>query len=68
MPKIFEYRGVEGLVYAEVTKDNNSTEQGEGYVTGTVKPLAGVAEISKSSDSTSEAHFYDIQSSPLRHI
>jgi phi13 family phage major tail protein len=59
MPKIFEYRGVEGLVYAEVTKDNNSTEQGEGYVTGTVKPLAGVAEISKSSDSTSEAHFYD---------
>jgi phi13 family phage major tail protein len=59
MPKIFEYRGVEGLVYAEVTKDNNSTEQGEGYVTGTVKPLAGVAEISKSSDSASEAHFYD---------
>lgn len=59
MPKIYEYRGVEGLVYAEVTKDNNSTEQGEGYATGTVKPLAGVAEISKSSDSTSEAHFYD---------
>lgn len=59
MPKIFEYRGVEGLVYAEVTKDNNSTEQDEGYVTGKVKPLAGVAEISKSSDSNSEAHFYD---------
>ena len=59
MPKIFEYRGVEGLVYAEVTKDNNNTGTGEGYVTGTVKPLAGVAEISKSSDSTSEAHFYD---------
>jgi phi13 family phage major tail protein len=59
MPKIFEYTGVEVLVYAEVTKENNSTEQGEGYVTGTVKPLAGVAEISKSSDSTSEAHFYD---------
>lgn len=59
MPKIFEYRGVEGLVYAEVTKDNNNTGTGEGYVTGTVKPLAGVAEISKSSDSASEAHFYD---------
>lgn len=59
MAQIFEYRGVEGLVYAEVTKDNNSSEEGEGYVTGTVKPLAGVAEISKSTDSASEAHYYD---------
>lgn len=59
MGQIYEYRGVEGLVYAEVTKDNNSTEQGEGYVTGTVKELAGVAEISKSTESTNEAHYYD---------
>lgn len=59
MAQIFEYRGVSDLVYAEVTKDNNSTEQGEGYVTGTVKSLAGVAEISKSTDSASEAHYYD---------
>lgn len=59
MGKIFEYRGVEGLVYAEVTKDNNSSEQGEGYVTGTVKELAGVAEISKSTESSNEAHYYD---------
>lgn len=59
MAQIYEYRGVEGLVYAEVTKDNNSSEQGEGYVTGTVKELAGVAEISKSTDSTNEAHYYD---------
>lgn len=59
MGKIFEYRGVEGLVYAEVQKDNNSSEQGEGYVTGTVKELAGVAEISKSTESTNEAHYYD---------
>jgi hypothetical protein len=59
MPKIFEYRGVEGLVYAEVTKDNNNTGTGEGYVVGTVKPLAGVAEIGKSTDSSSEAHYYD---------
>ena len=59
MGKIYEYRGVEGLVYAEVTKDNNSSEQGEGYVTGTVKELAGVAEISKSTESSSEPHYYD---------
>lgn len=59
MGQIFEYRGVEGLVYAEVTKDNNSSEQGEGYVTGTVKPLAGVAEISKTTESSNEPHYYD---------
>jgi phi13 family phage major tail protein len=59
MGQIFEYRGVEGLVYAEVIKDNNSTEQGEGYVTGTVKPLAGVAEISKTTESSNEPHYYD---------
>ena len=56
---IFEYRGVSDLVYAEVTKDNNDTAQGEGYVTGTVKSLAGVAEISKSTESSNEAHYYD---------
>ena len=59
MPKIVEYRGVEGLVYAEVTKDNNESGTGEGYVTGTVKALAGVAEISKSTESSNEAHYYD---------
>ena len=59
MAKIYEYRGVCDLVYAEVTKDNNETGTGEGYVTGTVKPLAGVAEIGKTTDSTNEAHYYD---------
>lgn len=54
--KIYEYRGVEGLVYAPVTNDDNG---GTGYATGTVKPLAGVAEISKSTDSTNEPHYYD---------
>lgn len=59
LKEIVEYRGVEGLVYAEVTKDNNSTESNEGYVTGTVKALAGVAEISRTTDSSNEAHYYD---------
>lgn len=54
MPKIYEYRGVEGLVYAEVTADTKET-----FTTGTVKDLAGVAEISKTTDSSNEAHYYD---------
>lgn len=57
--KIVEYRGVEGLVYAPVTVDDNETGDGHGYVTGTVKPLAGVAEISKASNASEEAHYYD---------
>lgn len=54
-----EFRGCKNLVFAEVTKDNNLSTTGEGYVTGTVKQLAPVAEISKSVDTSSEAHYYD---------
>lgn len=54
MPKIYEYRGVEGLVYAPVTADTS-----EVITFGAVKHLAGVAEISKTTDSTDEAHYYD---------
>lgn len=54
MAQIYEYRGVEGLVYAPVTADTSET-----YTTGAVKSLAGVAEISKTTDSTNEAHYYD---------
>ena len=54
MPEIFEWRGVEGLVYAEVTKDDST-----GYTTGPVKPLAGVATITKATNSASETHYYD---------
>lgn len=57
-----EFRGCKRLVYAEVTKDNNltgTTQAPEGYITGTVKELAPVAEISKSVETSSEAHYYD---------
>lgn len=66
LQEIVEYRGVEGLVAAEVLVDDNGTNtagEGEtpnhGYVTGPVFAIAGVAEISKSVDSNNEAHYYD---------
>lgn len=52
--EIVEYRGVEGLVAAEVTKDDDT-----GYTTGTPFAVAGVAQISRTTESNSEAHYYD---------
>ena len=52
-----EFRGCKRLVFAEVIKDDN--DENGGYVTGTVKELAPVAEISKSVETSREAHYYD---------
>lgn len=52
--EIYEYRGVEGLVAARVTKDDKT-----GYETGKVFDIAGVAEIGKTTDNSTEAHYYD---------
>lgn len=57
--EITEYRGVEGLVAAEVIKDNNVEGEGEGYVTGEVFSIAGIAELSKTTESSNESKYYD---------
>lgn len=51
---IFEYRGVEGLVAAEITEDS-----AENYTTGEVFPIAGLSEIGKTTSASSETHYYD---------
>lgn len=54
MARIEEWRGVENLVYAEITKDD-ATE----YTTKAVKPLSGVAEISRTIKEDKATKFYD---------
>lgn len=55
--KVFEFRGVDNLHIAKVTKDDNETTG--GYVCETPVKLAPVAEIGKTTDSSNEAHYYD---------
>lgn len=54
--KVTEWRGAEGLVYAEVTKDDNASG---GYVTGEVKSLAGLAKVTRTTSSDNEPKYYD---------
>lgn len=54
LQEIVEYRGVEGLVAAEVLVDD-----GNNFTTGAVFAIAGVAEIQKASNASSDAHYYD---------
>lgn len=51
--QIFEFRGVDKFHFAEVIKDDDT-----GYVTATPIHIP-VQEIGKSTDSSSEAHYYD---------
>lgn len=59
LQEITEYRGVEGLVAAEIINDDNGKGEGQGYAVGEVFSIAGVAEISKTTESSSEPHYYD---------
>ena len=51
--QIFEFRGVDKFHFAEIIKDDDT-----GYVTATPIHIP-VQEIGKSTDSSSEAHYYD---------
>lgn len=51
---INEYRGIRGLVAAEVTADTT-----ESFTCGTPFEIAGVAELSRTTEASSEAHYYD---------
>ena len=52
--EINEYRGIRGLVAAEVTSDTT-----EKFECGTPFEICGVAELSRTTETSSEAHYYD---------
>ena len=54
MKRVFEWRGVSGLVAAEIISDT-----ADGFVTGDVFSIAGVATASKEAASSNETHYYD---------
>ncbi len=49
-----EYRGIRGLVCAEVTTDTK-----DAFECGTPFAVCGVAELSRTTETTSEPHYYD---------
>lgn len=51
-----EYRGVRGLVVAEVTKDDST-----GYVAENWQELSGVQSVAVAKNESSETHYYDNQ-------
>lgn len=52
--EVFEFRGVDNLYVAEVTEDSEGA-----FTCETPIHLAPVAEIGKTTESSSEAHYYD---------
>ena len=54
LTQIVEYRGIRGLVAAEILNDTESL-----YETGPVFAIAGVAEATKTTDVSTDKHFYD---------
>lgn len=52
--EVFEFRGVDNLYFAKVLQDDEN-----GFVCATPKKLAPVAEVGKTTESSSEAHYYD---------
>lgn len=54
LDKIEEYRGIRGLVAAKVLTDDSTT-----FECDTPFAVAGVAELSRTTETSSEAHYYD---------
>ena len=54
MAEIWEWRGVEGLVAAEIVKDDN-----DAYETGEVFNICGIAELGRTTENSSETKYYD---------
>lgn len=54
MPNIFEWRGVDNLVAAEVLKDDV-----DGIVYGSPFAIAGTASIGRTTENATETHYYD---------
>lgn len=54
LDKIEEYRGIRGLVAAKIIKDDGDT-----YECDAPFAVAGIAELSRTTETSTEAHYYD---------